>query len=194
MKLSPTADGKTDQRRVDLEPDPQDLLDEFVRGDADAFEAIFRRHQDEVYGWILRMVRDRGAAEDLTVETFWRIHQARARFDPQHSFGAWTRRIATNVALDHLKLRKPHVELPPHVASRPAADAAVQGEVAKRIENAFRSLSARLQVVARLALIEEQPYSEIADALDLSVGAVKTRVFRAVRQLQPELRDLGEQL
>src|SRR6266851_9285919 len=67
---------------------PTDVLRQFSHGDLDAFEALFRRHQSEVYGWIVRIVRDPAAAEDLTVETFWRIYRARARFDPTRSFGA----------------------------------------------------------------------------------------------------------
>src|SRR5438876_10937833 len=78
-------------------------LERFTAGGRVAFEALFREFQGPVYGWIMRMVRDRAAAEDLTVETFWRAWNARARFDPSRSFGAWTRRIASNAALNHLK-------------------------------------------------------------------------------------------
>ena len=77
-------------------------LQAFVSGDQAAFEALFREHQREVYAWIVRLVRDPAAAEDLTIETFWRIYRSRARFDPSRSFGAWARRIAVNVAIDHL--------------------------------------------------------------------------------------------
>src|SRR5262245_17931667 len=78
-------------------------LEAFVSGDQTAFEALFREHQRDVYGWIVRLVRDPSAAEDLTVEAFWRAYRSRARFDPSRSFGAWMHRIAINVALDHLK-------------------------------------------------------------------------------------------
>jgi RNA polymerase sigma-70 factor (ECF subfamily) len=57
-------------------------LEQFTRGDIQAFEALFRQYQGEVYGWIIRIVHDCGVAEDLTIETFWRIYRARARFDP----------------------------------------------------------------------------------------------------------------
>ena len=69
-------------------------LERFAAGDLVAFEALFRQFQGPVFGWIMRIVRDRGAAEELTVETFWRAWNARARFDPQREFGAWARRIA----------------------------------------------------------------------------------------------------
>jgi DNA-directed RNA polymerase specialized sigma24 family protein len=54
-----------------------ELLKRFRQGDPEAFEALFRQLQAEVYGWIVRIVRDPSAAEGLTVETFWRIHRAR---------------------------------------------------------------------------------------------------------------------
>jgi RNA polymerase sigma-70 factor (ECF subfamily) len=60
-----------------------------------------------------------------------------------------------------------------------------------RRPHAFRRLSPKLQVVATLALVEEQPYAEIADALGLPVGTVKSRVFRAIRALRKELAVLG---
>lgn len=65
---------------------PSDVLRQFCHGDLTAFESLFRRHQSDVYGWIVRIVRDPAAAEDLTVETFWRIYRIHARFDPLRSF------------------------------------------------------------------------------------------------------------
>jgi RNA polymerase sigma-70 factor (ECF subfamily) len=166
-------------------------LERFAQGDLEAFEALFRQFQGEVYGWIVRIVRDVGSAEDLTVETFWRIHRAHARFNPQRSFGAWARRIATNVALDHLKRVRREVTLPEDIAARVRPDPAISREVRDRIERAFQELPAKLRGAATLALLEEEPYEEIANALGISVGAVKSRVFRAVRLLQTKLKGLG---
>src|SRR5277367_6129411 len=80
-----------------------ELLERFALGDREAFETLFHEYQREVFGWCMRIVRDRGIAEDLRVEAFWKMHRAHARFDPTRSFGAWARRIATNLALDHLR-------------------------------------------------------------------------------------------
>src|ERR1700721_2124881 len=77
---------------------PRELLQRFSLGEVDAFEELFRLHQGEVYRWILRIVRDPATAEDLTVETFWRIHRRHARFDSARSFEAGARRIASNAA------------------------------------------------------------------------------------------------
>jgi RNA polymerase sigma-70 factor, ECF subfamily len=171
------------------EPDP-DLLRRFVHGDADAFEWLFRHFQAEVFRWIVRIVRDTGAAEDALVEAFWRAHRGRAHFDPTRSFGAWMRRIATNVARDHLKAafrRRSWGTADDRIRAAARPDEGVKESIAL----AFRRLSPRLQIVATLALIEERPYSEIADALDVPVGTVKSRVFRATRALRIELARLG---
>src|SRR2546428_10736358 len=99
-----------------------DLLERFAHGDIEAFEALVRQFQREVYGWIVRIVRDPGIAEDLTVETFWRIHKVRHQFRPEGTFGGWARRIATNLALDYLRRRRPEQELPEDLASTGAPD------------------------------------------------------------------------
>jgi RNA polymerase sigma factor (sigma-70 family) len=168
-----------------------DVLQQFSRGEVGAFEALFLRHQGEVYRWILRIVRDPATAEDLTVETFWRIHRAHARFDPARSFEAWARRIASNAALDYLRSTKPETELPDDLPQPMQPDPAISQELRQKTSYAFSRLPPKLRIAATLALIEEQPYQEIADALGISVGAVKLRVFRAVRLLRKTLKQQG---
>ena len=170
-----------------------DLLERFVQGDQAAFEALFRRFEGEVFRWILRIVRDREAAEDILVEAFWRAYRARARFDSSRSFGAWMRRIATNAALDHVRAakRRRGGRLWSTADDRLAAPAHADAGVAESIALAFGRLPPKLLVVATLALIEEQPYADIADALNLPVGTVKSRVFRASGILKKELSRLG---
>jgi len=168
-----------------------DRLQRFALGEIDAFESLVREFQGDIYAWIVRIVREPGVAEDLTVETLWRIYRARQQFRPDGNFGAWTRRIATNLALDHLRRRRPEQSLLAEPAAETAPDHLVQRETREKIRLAFRRLPAKLQVVATLALMEEQPYAEIADALGISVGAVKIRVFRAIRILRKDLDQMG---
>jgi len=168
-----------------------EVLKRFAAGDLAAFETLFRQHQAQVYGWIVRIVRDTGAAEDLTIETFWRVYRARERFDPERSFGAWARRIATNVAIDHLKAARPEESLSAEAAYVFEADSDLLQHIRRQTERAFRQLPARFQAVAMLALVDERPYEEISESLGISVGAVKSRVFRAVRLLRKKLRQLG---
>lgn len=168
-----------------------DALQRFTTGDVDAFETLFRQYQGEVYRWIVRIVRNPAVAEELTVETFWRIYRQRQRFDAQRPFGPWARRIATHAAIDYLRSASHSLEqlapMPPSTAPDPVR----QRELREFIEQAFRSLPARLRAAAGLALIEDRPYPEIAAALDISLSAVKMRVARAVRLLRASLEKMG---
>lgn len=168
-----------------------DVLDRFVQGDVNAFETLFRRHQQQAYSWIVRIVRDEATAQDLTVETFWRIYKARARFDPSRSFGAWTRRIATNVALSYLGKARVEMRLVERLSRRSQPVMPAQLEVREAIESAFGELGPKLRVVATLALVEQMTYGEIAKGLGISEAAVKSRMFRAVRKLRRRLNTLG---
>jgi RNA polymerase sigma-70 factor, ECF subfamily len=172
-----------------------ELLEQFGRGEMDAFEALFRQYQRDVYGWVVRIVRDTGIAEDLTVEAFWRAYRAHARFDPAGNFGGWLRRIATNLALDHLKRSRRETQLakdPPDLAS--GENPGVRQDVRRQIDRAFDRLSPKLRVAATLALVEEVPYREIAEALGISEASVRVRVFRATQSLRRDLKDLGAEL
>ena len=172
------------------EPDV-DLLRRFVRGDRDAFESLFHDFAPEVYRWVVRIVRDPSGAEDAVIETFWRAYRGRARFDPSRSFGAWMRQIATNVARDQLRAARHRpgrtIAEPAALPTSPCADP----DLANLVALAFRALSPKLQIVATLALIEGQPYAEIAHALGVPLGTVKSRVSRAVDALRRELSRLG---
>jgi RNA polymerase sigma-70 factor (ECF subfamily) len=171
-----------------------DRLDRFRQGDVDAFEELFRLHQRAVYGWILRIVRNPAAAEDLTVETFWRIYNAHARFEAGRGFEPWARRIATRAALDWLRARRPESELTAEVMaahSTVSADPGVTAEIRTKTAQAFARLPPRLRVAAVLSVVEGQPHKDVAEALGVSVPAVKLRVFRALRLLRKDLERQG---
>lgn len=168
------------------------LLDRFAAGDLEAFESLFRQYQGEVYRWIMRIVRNSATAEDLTVETFWRMYRARAQFDlSKGNCGPWLRRIATNSALDHLRRSRHEVPLPddlPATAKQPPAE---QLELRREILGAIDKLSPPLRAVILLALVEEESYENIAQALGISKNAVRVRVFRGVRVLRKSLSQAG---
>lgn len=167
-----------------------DLLERFTRGDLEAFERLFQEFHREVYGWLVRLTRDPAAAEDLTVDVFWRIYRARARFDSTRSFGAWARRIASNAALDHLRRtareRSATIAMP-----RASPDSSAQRDRDVRVERALLTLPPKLRVVAELALVDERPQDDIANALGLSRSAVKSRAARAMKALKRALQQEG---
>ncbi|MGO9939934.1 MAG: RNA polymerase sigma factor [Terracidiphilus sp.] len=171
------------------------VLNEFRRGSPetfnDAFETLFRLHQQTVYGWLLRIVRNPAAAEDLTVETFWRIYRAHARFDPSRGFEAWARTIATHAAFDWLRTQRPETELLMDVPAPSRSDPAISAEIRSKTAAAFSRLPPKLRIAAVLAVVEELPHKEVAAALGISVTAVKVRVFRALRLLRRDLQQQG---
>jgi len=178
-----------------MPPSSTNVLDRFRQGDPDAFEAVFREYQASVYRWVLRIVHNAAAAEDLTIETFWRIYRAHARFEPARGFAAWARRIATHAALDWLRAHKNelvlNVELCADISGTQVTDPAVSAETRTKIAQAFARLPPGLRIAAALAVIEQQPQKEIAEALGISIAAVKLRVFRALRILRKDLEQQG---
>lgn len=178
-----------------MQSDASDVLNEFRHGDLDAFETLFRLHQRAVYCWILRIVRNPAAADELTVETFWRIHRAHARFDPARGFEGWARRIATHAALDWMRSRRAESEMTTELLADPAApaiaDPAASAEIRQKTAQAFRRLPPRLRIAAILVVVEERSHKEVADSLGISVAAVKLRVFRALRMLRKGLEGQG---
>ena len=173
-----------------------DVLNEFQQGSVDAFETLFRLHQRAVYGWILRIVRNPATAEDLTVESFWRIHQAHARFEPAHGIrrlGAAHRhpcgaRLAANHAAENRTGRRDLWRIGGS-GGRPTRP--VSAEIRRKTAQAFERLPPKLRIAAILAVVEEQPHKDVAAALGISVAAVKLRVFRALRLLRKDLATQG---
>jgi RNA polymerase sigma-70 factor (ECF subfamily) len=138
----------------------------------------------------VRIVREPAPPRTCSSKRFWRAYRARARFDPSRSFGAWIRRIATNAALAQLRSMRRHPRWS-DLDERAAAGASDR-DLQEAIAIAFRSLPPDLLAVARLALIEQLPQAEIADALDVPIGTVKSRLFRAQRALARRAAPAGD--
>jgi RNA polymerase sigma-70 factor (ECF subfamily) len=170
---------------------PSDVGERFANGDVDAFEILFRAYHQDVYRWILRIVRDSSMAEDLVIETFWRIHRHHARFDPEREFGPWARRIGTNVALKQLRRQRMQLIFSPERLAVAPVDKVWDSEVNAGMRRALDLLPPKLRLTVTLAVIEQVPYSDIADATGVPVGTIKARVFRALRLMRKHLRKWG---
>lgn len=163
------------------------------QGQGKAFSVLVTRYQDRIYRFLLRLVRSRDDAQDLTQDTFLRAHQALARWRTDSRFRAWLFRIARNVAFDRLRHDKlvEFVELEDD-ADLPdsAAGPEVAFETAQRyqlLEAALAALPAAHREILLLREIEEMTYDEIALVLDLNAGTVKSRLARARAALQDRL-------
>jgi RNA polymerase sigma-70 factor (ECF subfamily) len=154
-------------------------------GDAGArlAQALFERHQAEIYGYLRRLVHDDAWAEDLAQETFLRAFEARASLLEVANHRAWLYRVATNLALNALKRRRRFAWLPWRAAERRAARQSVAEAVAGRsaVEAALAALPPELRAPLLLYAHDGLSVAEVAETLSLSEGAVKMRLVRARR-------------
>jgi RNA polymerase sigma-70 factor (ECF subfamily) len=173
----------------DQPPDETFLLARARHGDVSAFEEIVRRHQRRVYGVALRIVRSHAVADDVAQEAFLRAWRSLDRFELGRPFGPWVCRIAANLAVNHVRSPEAREDpLPDDHAEAPAAApdplrAVLDAEAAHVLDRAVAALPAEQRAVFVLRAVEELSYQEIADALDLPVGTVMSRLFRARARL-----------
>lgn len=172
---------------------------------AEDFDAIVRRHQRRVHRFLLMLLRDPDEADNLTQECFLRAYQNLPSFRGDSSLETWLLRIAANLARDHARSRKASFwkrllgldgdeddSAVKHIPSGQASPETVllAREDVRAVWEAANELSQQQRAVFLLRFVEEMELSEIASALDLQVGSVKTHLFRALQTLRGKLRDL----
>ena len=191
--LDRVPDGGTAARPAPVDSAEAELLARAREGNLFAFEEIVKRYQRRVYATAMRIVRRHDVADDVVQEAFLRAHQALARFDLTRPFGPWICRIAANLAVNHVRspiareqgLPETYAEAP---APSPGALAGVlDGEASRELAHALESLSAEQRAVFSLRVFEELSYKEIADALEISIGTVMSRLSRARERLRVAL-------
>ena len=166
-----------------------DLVRRARHGDADAFEAIYRGNVGRVYAVALRMVADPALAEELTQEAFVRAWRKLGSFRGGSAFGTWLHRLAVNVTLDALRarrrLRERFDDEPP---ARPPAAAPEDPGSGVDLQRGIAMLPPRARLVFVLHDVEGYKHREIAQLLELSVGASKAHLHRARRRLREVLQ------
>jgi len=170
---------------------------------AEEFDALVRRHQRRVHRFLLMLLRDPEEADNLTQECFLRAYQSLSSFRGESSLETWLLRIAANLARDHGRNRKASFwkrllgygdeeeDGPgPEVASAGASPEQVLlvREDVRAVWDVANQLSQQQRAVFLLRFVEEMELSEIACALGLQVGSVKTHLFRAVQRVRSQLR------
>jgi RNA polymerase sigma-70 factor (ECF subfamily) len=203
---SPSAASRQGGRIIQTLSDAE-VVAEALAGSEDAFHELVRRFERPVFALVVRMVRDRTAAEDLTQEAFVKAFRNLASYDPQRKFSSWLFKIAHNATIDHLRRRE--VDTVPLEASpdeedgtdlaRVLADpgsrgpevAAGRGELAAALEEAVRELRPEYREVVLLRYAEGLAYQEIAQIAELPMGTVKTYIHRARKRLVEELTARG---
>jgi RNA polymerase sigma-70 factor (ECF subfamily) len=173
--------------------DDHRLIAECLKGDASAFGALVRRHQDRLYHTVFRLVGSAEDAQDVVQEAFLSAYQSLDGFKGDALFFTWLYRIAVNEALRGRKRRTfanadalPEVEAPPPVP--PEEDVPTLAT----LEKLLRKLSDEFRSIVVLRDIEGLAYTEIAETLEIPIGTVESRLFRARQELRALWRQSKE--
>jgi RNA polymerase sigma-70 factor (ECF subfamily) len=170
---------------------------EVRNGRTGALATLFERHHARLYRFCLRIIGNRQSAEDLVQDVFMRMLKYRATFRDDVAFGPWMFRIARNACTDHLRrsTREGAPDRPGAAAIEelpaPDRDAAAEDDRAELIRRALLTLPIERREVLVLSRYEFKTYEEIAHALGCSVGAVKVRAHRAIKQLREAYLELA---
>jgi RNA polymerase sigma-70 factor (ECF subfamily) len=174
-------------------------------GDVAAFGELVELWQDRLVTLFLHHTGDHATAEDLAQETFMRVYRARERYKPTAKFTTWIHTIANNVSSDLRQRAYRRMERGvPHAVSASSsaigldqlavaasgmlpARVADRGELQAVVQEAIAGLSERQRMALLLAKFELCSYDEIAEAMQLTVPAVKSLLFRARDQLRSTL-------
>ncbi len=181
------------------------VITRFKNGEKQAFEEIVLKYQRRIFNLCMHMLANKQDAEDAAQEVFLKAYQALPRFRPDASLYTWLYRIAVNTCIDRKKIpileslfgrskEGEEVLLHDRASEDPSPEALYES---RQIDRAFhaglRTLSPKLRAIIILKEIEELSYEEIAEALEISMGTVKSRIARAREVLKIFLQDFREQ-
>ncbi len=181
--------------------DEQALVDRLAVGDRSAFQELVEAHKKKVYYLAYDMLGNGSDAEDVSQEVFIKVFRSFGTFKRGARLGSWIYRIAYNTCIDHLRKRdttpeavetqvleaRPESEVAFTAASVDPLRAAERELLQRRIERALEKVSPQEKAVFLLRHYDDLMLKDIAEALGLSVGSVKSYLFRAVKKLQREL-------
>ena len=190
-------------------PDELDVQDmsRLAAGHDAALNELMERHGEKLFHYLVRSLQNEDDAADLAQETFVKVYQSRARFDPSQKFSTWLYAIASNLVHDRYRWRSRHPQVSLDAesdatgdsfrdslpGSGPSPNESVQVEErAKAVRVAVAALPEELRQPLILAEYEERSHAEIGAILGCSAKAVETRIYRARQQLRASLGRLLE--
>ncbi len=167
-----------------------------LAGDPQAFGELVQRYERDVFNLAYRMLNERGEAEDAAQEAFLRAYANLDRYDQSRPFKTWLLSIASNHCIDRLRRRRLtwlslDDTLPPHPALTSdipgPEEAALMNERNILVQDLLAELSPDYRVVVVLRYWYDLSYAEIADMLETTESAIKSRLFRARQVLAEQL-------
>lgn len=174
------------------------LIERCRAGNDAAFRELVNRYKALVYGVILRTVADRSRADDLAQEVFLRVHRGLGTFRGESSLSTWLFRITRNVCAEVRDRRRFEQSLDAlatddRVTTEPGAPDRVFAdlELKDRLDKALASLPPAARFIISAHYLGGRKYEDLAHALDMPIGTVKTHLHRARRRLR-ELLDVED--
>ena len=176
------------------------LMERVGVGEEGAFEQLVERHQRLVIGTVGRMLGSGSDAEDIAQQVFVRVWKNAKRYEPRAKFTTWLLKITRNLVFNELRRRSRHPQVPLQSESdeeeRPLKDeqaiapdaSLLEHELQQAVDAAIANLPETQRMAVVLRRYEELSYEEIAEALDQSVSAVKSLLFRARTELRENLK------
>jgi RNA polymerase sigma-70 factor, ECF subfamily len=172
-------------------------VDDARKGDQRAFGNLVRAYERPVYNLTYRMLGNPHEAEDAAQETFLRAYANLEKYDPAHKFSTWLFTIANNHCIDRLRKRRMvyvSIEDNPVLenleSSTPTPEpVALRAERSREVQELIARLAPDYRTPLILRYWEDYSYEEIAETMELTVAAVKSRLFRARQQIAQLVRD-----
>ena len=176
------------------DPD-RDVIRDVRGGDRDAFGRLVERYQGRLFGLVSVVMRDRTAAEEVTQDAFVRAYTRLDLYDDRQPFYPWLATIAVRLAQNRLRLQGrtlqregTPLEAAPEPATAPSSlTALIAHERGHRLRRAVTALSSGERTAVMLYYRDDLPVREIARALGVTSGTIKTLLFRARRRLREHL-------
>jgi len=166
-------------------------------GDLRRMDLLFRRYRDPLFAFVFRMTNQREASEDMVQNVFYRMIRSRHTFTGNGEFRTWMYHLARNVVKDYYKTdaRNSHLDIAAFdekMEGDDFADSLIEKRQGLRLlQAALQRLQTEDREIIILSRFHELKYYEIAKIMDTSVGAVKTRMHRAMNQLKTMLLKSG---
>src|SRR5688572_30120978 len=169
------------------------LMKRVTEGDDEAFREIVERHKDSLVNYLTHLVRSRDRAEEIAQDAFVRLYRSAANYRERDRLGPYLFRIATNLTVSEIRReRRWNLLLPRLNASTSPSIAApdanlMTDEIQRQVHAALEKLPLKYRAPLVLFEIEEWSYDEIAAALEVRTGTVKSRISRARELLRRQL-------
>jgi RNA polymerase sigma-70 factor (ECF subfamily) len=164
-----------------MKPQPPDkeLVARFQQGEEDAFVTLMERHERHVYNLSYRMLGGAEDARDATQDAFLSCFRHLPSFRGEAAFSTWLHRIAVNACYDIVRRRKPATSLEEELIEPPAGtDHAEQASAAADVQRALLEVPPEFRSVLIMHELQDMPVEEVARALEIPVGTVKSRLHR----------------